>query len=305
MSFGNPPAVAVSRLGGGCGLLVVGHGTADPVGASEAETVTGHVAAMLPDVPVELGYLEVIEPSIAVAVNRLVTRGCRELVAMPLLLFTAGHARRDVPEALTAAAEAAGVAFRMAEPFGIHSEIVGLSRRRREEAIAAGSAGGIGERAVLLMVGRGASDPETPAQLRAFTGATLDESDAGRFVAVEQGFVAAARPSLDEAVVTAAERAAALGAGRVVVQPHLLFSGHVERQVAAAVDRGRRLAPHLEWLQVDRLGADEAVARAVVHRVAEAAAFAQAGLESLSRQAWAESSQCQGSGRVVSEGARP
>jgi sirohydrochlorin cobaltochelatase len=285
MSFGNPPAVAVSRLGGGCGLLVVGHGTADPVGASEAETVTAHVAAMLPDVPVELGYLEVIEPSIAVAVNRLVTRGCRELVAMPLLLFTAGHARRDVPEALTAAAEAAGVAFRMAEPFGIHSEIVGLSRRRREEAIAAGSAGGIGERAVLLMVGRGASDPETPAQLRAFTGATLDESDAGRFVAVEQGFVAAARPSLDEAVVTAAERAAALGAGRVVVQPHLLFSGHVERQVAAAVDRGRRLAPHLEWLQVDRLGADEAVARAVVHRVAEAAAFAQAGLESLSRQA--------------------
>lgn len=284
MSSSISPSVAVSRLGGGCGLLVVGHGTADPVGASEAETVTAHVAAMLPDVPVELGYLEVIEPSIAVAVNRLLARGCRELVAMPLLLFTAGHARRDVPEALTAAAEAAGVAFRMAEPFGIHSEIVGLSRRRREAAIA-GSAGGSEERAVLLMVGRGASDPETPAQLRAFTGATLDESDAARFVAVEQGFVAAARPSLDEAVVTAAERAAALGAGRVVVQPHLLFSGHVERQVAAAVDRGRRLAPHLEWLQVDRLGADEAVARAVVHRAAEAAAFAQAGLESLSRQA--------------------
>ncbi|MEY3204991.1 MAG: Sirohydrochlorin cobaltochelatase, partial [Planctomycetota bacterium] len=145
--------------------------------------------------------------------------------------------------------------------------------------------GGAREPAVLVMVGRGASDPETPAQLRAFTAATLDEADAGRFVAVEQGFVAAARPSLDEAVAMAAERAAALGAGRVVVQPHLLFSGHVERQVAAAVERGRQLAPHLEWLQVGRLGADEAVARAVVHRAAEAAAFAQAGLESLSRQA--------------------
>lgn len=276
--------VAVSRLGGGRGLLVVGHGTADPVGAGEAETVTRHVAAMLPGVPVELGYLEVIEPSIAVAVNRLAARGCRKLVAMPLLLFTAGHARRDVPEALTAAAEAAGVAFRMAEPFGLHPEIVSLSRRRREEAVAS-VAGGAREPAVLVMVGRGASDPETPAQLRAFTAATLDEADAGRFVAVEQGFVAAARPSLDEAVAMAAERAAALGAGRVVVQPHLLFSGHVERQAAAAVERGRQLSPHLEWLQVGRLGADEAVARAVVHRAAEAAAFAQAGLESLSRQA--------------------
>jgi sirohydrochlorin cobaltochelatase len=264
--------------------------------------VTERVADLLPDVPVELGFLEVIEPSIAVAVNRLAARGCRELVAMPLLLFTAGHARRDVPEALAAAAEVAGIGFRMAEPFGMHPEIVALSRRRREEALSrrrreedlsrrmheemvAGSAGDVEERAVLLMVGRGASDPETPAQLRAFTAATLDGPDAGRFVAVEQGFVAAARPPLDEAVATAAERAAALGAVRVVVQPHLLFSGHVERQVAAAVERGRRLAPHVDWLQVNRLGADEAVARAVVHRVAEAAAFAQAGLESLSRQA--------------------
>ena len=244
---------------------------------------------MLPDVAVELGYLEVIEPSIAVAVNRLVARGCRELVAMPLLLFTAGHARRDVPEALTAAAEAAGIAFRMAEPFGLHPEIVSLSRRRREAAVGS-AASGAGERAVLLMVGRGASDPETPAQLRAFTAATLDGADAGRFVAVEQGFVAAARPPLDEAVGMAAERAVALGARLVVVQPHLLFRGHVERQVAAAIDRDRRLAPHLEWLQVERLGADEAVARAVVDRAAEAGSSAQAGLESLSRQARAESS---------------
>lgn len=282
-------SAAVSRLGGGCGLLVVGHGTADPVGASEAVSVTERVAAMLPDVAVELGYLEVIEPSIAVAVNRLVARGCRELVAMPLLLFTAGHARRDVPEALTAAAEAAGIAFRMAEPFGLHPEIVSLSRRRREAAVGS-AASGAGERAVLLMVGRGASDPETPAQLRAFTAATLDGADAGRFVAVEQGFVAAARPPLDEAVGMAAERAVALGARLVVVQPHLLFRGHVERQVAAAIDRGRRLAPHLEWLQVERLGADEAVARAVVDRAAEAGSSAQAGLESLSRQARAESS---------------
>lgn len=289
MSGSPSSAAAVSRLGGGCGLLVVGHGTADPVGAGEAQGVTECVAARLPDVPVELGYLEVIEPSIAVAVNRLVARGCRELVAMPLLLFTAGHARRDVPEALAAAAEAAGIGFRMAEPFGLHPEIVGLARRRREQAIA-DAAGDAGQRAVLLMVGRGASDPETPAQLRAFTEATLTEGDAGRFVAVEQGFVAAARPPLDEAVATAADRAASLGVRRIVVQPHLLFRGHVERQVTAAIDRGRRLAPHLEWLQVGRLGADEAVVRAVMDRAAEAGCFAQAGPESLSRQARTESS---------------
>lgn len=274
----------MSRLGGGLGLLVVGHGTASVVGAAEARGVATLVAGMLPDVPVELGYLEVIEPTIADAVARLAARGCRELVAVPLLLFKAGHARRDVPEALAAAAEAARVRVRMAEPFGSHPCIVALARRRREELMTRQADGGAG-RAVLLMVGRGASDPDTPGQLRDFTAATLDGNDAGRFVAVECGFVAAAKPPLDEAVVSAAARADGLGARRVVVQPHLLFAGHVEEQVAAAVERGRRLAPHLEWLQVERLGADERVAWTVIDRAMEAAEFAKAGQESLSRQA--------------------
>lgn len=283
MSRSNSPSVAVSRLGGGCGLLVVGHGTADPVGAAECAAVTATVARLLPGVPVELGYLEVIEPSIAVAVDRLAARGCRELVAAPLLLFKAGHARRDVPEALVAAAAGAGVRFWMAEPFGCHPEIVALARRRRAEALPP-RADGAAERAVLVMVGRGASDPETPAQLRQFTAATLDGADAGRFVAVAMGFVSAARPPLDEALAAAAARADAAGVRRVVVQPHLLFSGHVEQQVAAAVARARGLAPHLDWMQVERLGADEQVARAVVERAAEAAGFAEAGLESEARQ---------------------
>jgi sirohydrochlorin cobaltochelatase len=268
----------------GLGLLVVGHGTASVIGAAEARGVAALVAGMLPDVPAELGYLEVIEPTIADAVARLAARGCCELVAAPLLLFKAGHARRDVPEALAAAAEAAGVRVRMAEPFGSHPGIVALARRRREELLARQADGGAGG-AVLLMVGRGASDPDTPGQLREFTAATLDGHDAGRFVAVEFGFVAAAKPPLDEAIAAAAARADALGTRRVVVQPHLLFSGHVEEQVAAAVERGRRLAPHLEWLQVERLGADEEVARAVIDRAAEAAEFTKAGQESLSRQA--------------------
>ena len=60
---------------------------------------------------------------------------------------------------------------------------------------------------------------------------------------------------------------------RVVVQPHLLFRGHVEEQVTAAVDRGRREHPEIEWVQVQRLGADPLVARALIERAAAAEAF--------------------------------
>jgi sirohydrochlorin ferrochelatase len=57
---------------------------------------------------------------------------------------------------------------------------------------------------------------------------------------------------------------------RVVVQPHLLFRGHVEREVHAAVDRMRREAPDIEWVTVERLGAAADVAAALVDRAAEA-----------------------------------
>ena len=78
----------------GRGLLVVGHGTTDEVGAAETRQVTDLVAGLLPGVPVELGFLELVSPTIHDAVARLASRGCREVMAAPLLLFTAGHALR-------------------------------------------------------------------------------------------------------------------------------------------------------------------------------------------------------------------
>jgi hypothetical protein len=76
-----PPAAVVMPTAGvrdwprRCGLVVVGHGTADPLGAAETAAVTALVASRLPDVPVELGFLEVIEPAIGQALARLAARG--------------------------------------------------------------------------------------------------------------------------------------------------------------------------------------------------------------------------------------
>jgi hypothetical protein len=52
-------------------VVVVGHGTADPVGAEETRQIAALVAGMLPDVAVELGFLEVIGPSIGEALDLL------------------------------------------------------------------------------------------------------------------------------------------------------------------------------------------------------------------------------------------
>jgi sirohydrochlorin ferrochelatase len=92
-------------------------------------------------------------------------------------------------------------------------------------------------------------------------------SDRDQCRGIELGFVAAARPTLDEALAAARDSAES-GVRRVVVQPHLLFRGHVEEQVTGAVDRARHAAPHLEWVQAARLGADALVARALLAKAA-------------------------------------
>jgi len=81
------------------------------------------------------------------------------------------------------------------------------------------------------------------------------------------------RPGTDVSLVDALDAAAAgPGVRRVVVQPHLLFRGHVEEQVAAAVARARERHPAVEWLVAARLGAEPEVAEALVARIAEALA---------------------------------
>lgn len=246
--------------------MVVGHGTADAVGAAETGRVAELVAEALPGVPVTLGFLEVIGPTIGEALAGLAEAGCREVVAAPLLLFEAGHAKRDVPEAIAATAARLELIVHRAGPLGLHPAIVELARRRREEAIVDGANRAACETA-LVMVGRGSSDPSTPAQLEAFTAATLAADP--RPEVVLSGFVAAARPSVPEALAAASDPSRD-SLRRVIVQPHLLFRGHVEEQVTAAVAEARARRPDLEWVQVARLGPDSLVARAVVDRAIEA-----------------------------------
>ncbi len=87
----------------GAGLLLVGHGTRDARGLAEFQTIARRVAEVADGFLVEACYLELAEPSIATAMRRLLERGVRRVTVAPLLLFAAGHAKRDIPGAVEAA----------------------------------------------------------------------------------------------------------------------------------------------------------------------------------------------------------
>ena len=248
------------------GVVVVGHGTANLVGAAETKSIVAQVDAILPNIPVELGYLEVIEPTIEMAVKRLAARGCKKVVALPILLFAAGHAKQDVPQALQEAVACHGLSVMQADPLGLHEQIISLARRRFYEAID-GLAPIEGGSEALLVIGRGSSDPTASNQLWSFVRSTYSSLLSVAKYRFAISFVAAAKPSVSEAVDQLM-----LGVNgrppvkRVVLHPHLLFHGHVEKQVEKYLEKMRSQFPAVEWVKVSRLGAAQEVAEALVDR---------------------------------------
>jgi sirohydrochlorin cobaltochelatase len=286
------------------GLLLIGHGTRDFQGQREFRQVAELLAAEANGVAVEVCFLELAEPSIREGVARLIERGVRQVIVLPLLLFSAGHAQRDIPQAVQAAFEdltrgelahgqdpQPATAVWQAPVLACHPDIVELSARRYREAIAQAEnqvqskSPGTGTTAktllaktLLLIVGRGSYEAETNAEFARFARLRWEREPVGW---LETCFVAMTRPTLDEGL----RMAASMPFERIVVQPHLLFPGELTQGIRAAVGAARERAPDRQWIVTEPLGADELLVRALLSQAEldgarfDGARFDRAGLE--------------------------
>jgi sirohydrochlorin cobaltochelatase len=224
-------------------LLLVGHGTRSDVGKRQFLELTVRVAKNLAPLRVEPAFLELSLPDIEAAIKKLVPAQISRLVTLPLLLFAAGHAKRDIPEAVRAALVRFGLSHVtqiQAAHLGCHPALIALSQRRMNEILADKLPIAASE-TCLLLVGRGSHDESATAEMHEF--ARLRQL-AQRRMRVEVAFLAMAQPLLQERLVYVTSQ----NFRRVIVQPHLLFQGElvdaVEEQVAQARDRN----PKIEWL---------------------------------------------------------
>ncbi|WP_066951556.1 sirohydrochlorin chelatase [Streptomyces lushanensis] len=80
-------------------LVAVAHGTRDPVGVATVEALLNLVRSLRPGSRVEVGYLDLVRPSLDETLAAL--RG--EAVLVPLLLGAGHHVRTDIPAALATA----------------------------------------------------------------------------------------------------------------------------------------------------------------------------------------------------------
>ena len=211
------------------------------------------------DRAVEPCFLELTRPTIAEGLERLVERGAERITIAPLLLFAAGHAKRDIP------AEVAEVVNRhpnlqidQLPALESHELLLELSARRYREAIACRPTTDPQD-TMLVMVGRGSHDAEATAEMHRFAQLRAEGTPVGRLLVC---FLAMQRLSLADALA----EAAASGYPRLIVQPHLLFHGLLYDEIQATVESHRRQSQK-EWILTSVLGPEPELADAVIDLV--------------------------------------
>jgi precorrin-8X/cobalt-precorrin-8 methylmutase len=246
------------------GIVIAGHGSRDPEGVRDFESLVGVVKRRVPaPQQVTHGFLEFARPTIAEAVRANIDAGSRIISVVPAVLLAATHAKNDLPaEVLALRQEFPDVAIHYGAPLHLHPLVLRIVRERIVRAEAQASRLVRRTDACLLVVGRGTTDPD----------ANSDVSKVCRMLEEGLGFGASfvcyagtARPSVSEGL----ELAARFGFGRIVVAPFLLFTGVLLKRIYAAADGLAKRHPGLEVLNCDPLGIDAQLAEAFLERATE------------------------------------
>ena len=166
------------------------------------------------------GFIELSPPPLRDAVAALVNGTGATMVAVPLMLSAAGHAKGDIPAALARErTRHPGLRWTYGRPLGPHPVLIDLLAAR----IAAVS--GPGDAPAVLLVGRGFTDPDANADVVKTTRLLWEGRD---YPLAETAFVSLARPDVLEGL----ERCRLLGARQIVVARYFLFPGVLPDRVA-------------------------------------------------------------------------
>lgn len=82
------------------GIILFGHGARNPEYIQPFKRIRAVVEAKQPDVPVEIGFLELTQPPLEASVECLVRRGVTQIKIVPIFFAPGRHVLKDLPELL-------------------------------------------------------------------------------------------------------------------------------------------------------------------------------------------------------------
>ncbi len=230
-------------------LLLVGHGSRDPDGQQEFLEFSARVQQAAGDRPVVPCFLELATPTIPQGIARCQEFGYQDIAAVPVLLFAARHNKHDVPAEFDHVRERhSGLRIRYGRHFGITTEIVDSLRSLIQDAARRSTRAQTSlDRTVVLVVGRGSSDPDANSDVCKLSRLLWEGSG---LLSVETCFIGITHPRMPAGLL----RCLLLQPERIILLPYLLFTGVLVKRIAAMARDFGHAHPEVEVLLTDDIG---------------------------------------------------
>jgi len=81
-------------------IILFAHGARDPEWAAPFHRVAARLREARPNLPVQLAFLELMQPALADAVAGMAADGITRITLVPLFLAQGGHLKEDLPRLL-------------------------------------------------------------------------------------------------------------------------------------------------------------------------------------------------------------
>jgi len=248
------------------GVMICGHGSRSQAAVDEFAVLARKLPALLPeDWAVDYGYLEFANPVIRDGLDRLRKQGCERILAVPGMLFAAMHAKNDIPTVLNTYAARHGIEVSYGRELGVDPKMIAAAGDRVREAMAEADAthGPVPyEETCLVVIGRGASDPDANGNVAKI--ARMLHEGLG-FGWCETGYSGVTFPLVEPCLTHAAK----LGYRRILVFPYFLFTGILIDRIYGFTDQVAAAHPGIQFVKAGYLNDHPKVLETFAERATE------------------------------------
>ena len=244
------------------GVLICGHGSRNRLAVEEFAQMVDALRPRLAPMPVEHGYLEFARPILRDGLEALREKGVTKVLAIPAMLFAAGHAKNDIPSVLNTYTAETGLPIDYGRELGVDRLMVSAAGARVQECLNAAEHDVPLAETLLVVVGRGSSDPDANSNVAKVTRLLVEGFGFGWGETVYSGVTfPLVEPGLRHAVK--------LGFRRMVVVPYFLFSGVLVSRIRQHTELVAADHPEVEFLSAGYLGDHTLVVDTFKERVEE------------------------------------
>ena len=244
------------------GVLICGHGSRNRLAVEEFAQMVEALRPKLAPMPVEHGYLEFARPILRDGLEALRQKGVTRVLAIPAMLFAAGHAKNDIPSVLNTYTAETGLPIDYGRELGVDRLMVAAAGARVTECLEQADGDVPVSETLLVVVGRGSSDPDANSNVSKVTRMLVEGFGFGWGETVFSGVTfPLVEPGLRHVVK--------LGFKRIVVVPYFLFTGVLVSRIRQHTALVANDHPEVEFLAAGYLGDHPMVVNTFRERVEE------------------------------------